>query len=140
VRGFAPASPERKLWTRAEAIERLRVSLRKLSDDAHSMCQVAAERRIFCRGFQRWHDHEFHVRWKPILGESTHLTRPQMEELANLWQLTEQVRMRVDLACDAQAICHGACRGWSEFSNETLARYCYEILGHNVVVTDRPCE
>ena len=93
------------------------------------MCQVAAERRIFCRGFQRWHDSEFHDRWRAILGESTHLTRPQMEELANVWQLTEQIRTRVGLACDAQAMCHGACRGWDEFSNETLGRYCNEILG-----------
>jgi hypothetical protein len=124
------------VWTRGEAISRLRESLQRLSDDEHSMCQVAAERRIFCRGFQRWHDSEFHDRWKAILGESTHLTRPQMEELANLWQLTEQIRTRVGLACDAQAMHHGACRGWDEFSNETLARYCNEVLGRNVVVTD----
>jgi hypothetical protein len=126
-----------RVWTRSETIARLRESLLKLSDDEHSMCQVAAQRGIFCRGFQRWHDHEFHDRWKAIIGESTHLTRLQMEELANVWQLTEQIRNRVCLACDAQTMSHGACRGWDEFSNETLAGYCNEILGQNVVVTDR---
>lgn len=125
------------VWTRPEAIGRLRSSLRKLSDEEHSMCQVAAERGIFCRGFRRWPDHEFHERWTAIIGESTHLTRAQMEELANIWQLGEQIRFRVCLACDAQTISHGACRGWDEFSNEALGRFCDEVLGRNVVVTER---
>jgi hypothetical protein len=122
------------VWPRRDAIDRLRDALRRLTDDEHSICQVAAEQGIFCRGFRRWPDSEFHRRWKNALGRSTHLSRPQMEELADLWQLAEQVRCRVGLACDAQTGRHGACRGWDEFSNEDLARYCSELLGANVVV------
>jgi hypothetical protein len=128
----ASASPE--VWTREEAIGRLRAGLLKLSDGEHSMCQVAADLGVFCRGFRRWNDHEFHQRWKKVIGQSTHLTRPQMEEFADLWQLTEQLRLRVPLACDAQTLCPGACRGWNEFSNEYLERCCDEILGWNVVI------
>jgi len=122
------------ILSRNEAIEKLRRSFDQLCDAEHSMCQVAAERGFFCRGFRRWHDAEFHRRWKVYLGSSTHLSRTQIEELANIWQLSEQVRHRVRLACDAQAIAHGACRGWDEFSNDSLAAHCSQILGLNVVV------
>jgi len=124
------------VWTRKEAIESLRQSLLRFCDEEHSMCEVAAERGIFCRGFRRWHEAEFHKKWKAVLGQSTHLTRAQMERLANIWQLSEQIRCRVGLACDAQTISPGACRGWNEFSNEALGRFCDEILGRNVVVAE----
>jgi hypothetical protein len=134
------SSQPANVWTRAEAIARLRTCLQGLCDDEHSMCQVAAECGIFCRGFRRWHDGEFHRRWKGVLGQSNHLTRPQMEEFANIWQLSEQIRCRVGLACDAQTIAPGPCRGWDEFPNETLARFCSDILGKSVIVTKQPAD
>jgi hypothetical protein len=123
-----------EVWTREEAIGRLRAGLLKLSDGERSMCQLAAELGGFCRGFRRWNDHEFHHRWKKVIGQSTHLTRAQMERLADIWQLSEQIRCRVSLACDAQTLAHSPCRGWDEFSNDSLARHCDEVLGRNVVV------
>ena len=75
------------VWTRTEAIARLREGLLALCDDEHSMCEVAASRGIFCRGFQRWHEAEFHRKWRTALGQSTHLTRAQLERLANIWQM-----------------------------------------------------
>ena len=127
------AEPE--VWTRPEAVKNLREALLKLSDEEHSICQIAAERGIFCHGFRRWSESEFDRRWRVALGRSTHLTRAQMEELANVWQLTEQIRCRVALACDARSSPGSACRGWDEFSNADLGRYCADILGKNVVVT-----
>lgn len=127
------AEPE--VWRRPEAISQLRETLRRLTDDEHSICQIAAEKGIFCRGFRRWPASEFDRRWRRALGRSTHLSRAQMEELANVWQLAEQVRCRVTLACDAQAGSQGACRGWEEFSNADLARYCSDLLGRNVEIT-----
>jgi hypothetical protein len=132
------APPDPEVWTRAQAIGNLRRGLLALCDGEHSMCEVAADQGIFCRGFRRWHDAEFHRRWKPALGRSTHLSRPQIERLANVWQLAEQVRCRVPLACDVQTDLRGPCRGWNEFSDETLARYCWEILGRNVIVGNPP--
>ncbi len=125
-----------KLWRREEAVTHLRTSLLQLTDDEHSLCQVAAERGIFCRGFHRWPEAEFDRRWRKYIGRSTHLSRAQMEEYANLWQLAEQIRRRVSLACDAQTTGKGPCRGWNEFSNAELARFCSDVLGENVEVIE----
>ena len=124
---------EAPVWTRPEVIARLRAALLALTDDEHSMCHVAADRGIFCRGFRRWNASEFDRRYRGAIGRSTHLSRAQMEEFANIWELAEQIRRRVDFACDAQTGPNG-CRGWEEFSNEDLSRFCAEILGRNVEV------
>ncbi len=126
--------PAPSVMTRDEAICKLRRCLSVLCDEDHTLCQVAAERGIFCRGFRRWDDHEFHLRWKAVLGQSTHLSRPQIELLADLWQLSEQIRCHVGLACDTRTAGGGPCRGWDEFSNESLARFCTELLGGEAVV------
>ncbi|MGH9366809.1 MAG: hypothetical protein ACRD3M_03935 [Thermoanaerobaculia bacterium] len=128
-----PAQPE--VWSRPQAIARLREALTNLTDDEHSICQVAAERGIFCHGFRRWPASEFDRRWRQALGRSTHLSRAQMEELANVWQLAEQVRCRVTLACDTKTANGSVCRGWDEFPNADLARFCSDILGKNVDVS-----
>ncbi|HEU5249152.1 MAG TPA: hypothetical protein VFW15_04130 [Thermoanaerobaculia bacterium] len=124
------------VWHRNEAISRLRSSLLAMTDDEHSLCQVAAERGIFCRGFRRWSETEFDRRWRMYIGRSTHLSREQMEEYANLWELAEQIRKRVSLACDAQTEARGPCRGWNEFSNAEIARFCNDVLGENVEVIE----
>ena len=129
-----PSTLAPEVWTRARAVSGLRQSLLKLCGDGASICQVASERRIFCRGFRRWHDREFHERWRTTLGSSTHLTREQTERLADIWQLCEQLRHGVTLACDAQAAVPGACRGWNEFSDGDLERFCGEILGRAITI------
>jgi hypothetical protein len=124
------------VWTRPEAVARLRAGLLALTDEDHSICQIAAQRGIFCHGFRRWNTSEFDRRWRGAIGRSTHLTRAQMEEFANLWQLAEQIRQRVALACDAKTQREGSCRGWDEFSNADLARFCADVLGRNVDVVE----
>lgn len=124
------------LWERGEAITRLRQALLTLCDGEHSICQVASERGIFCRGFHRWNASEFDRRWRFAIGRSTHLSRAQMEEFANVWQLSEQLRQRVTLACDAGANGPGGCRGWGEFSNADLSRFCADVLGLSVQVVE----
>jgi hypothetical protein len=121
-------------WNRGQAIARLREALVKLTDDGHSLCQVASERGIFCHGFRRWNAREFDERFRNAIGRSTHLSRAQMEEFANVWQLAEQIRLGVTLACDAQLREHGTCRGWDEFSNADLSRFCNDILGQDIEV------
>ena len=120
--GAAPAA-----WSRDEAIARLRGRLVEIAGEERSICRVAADRGIFCRGFRRWNDREFHDRWKATLGVSTHLTRPQMEQLADIWQLSEQLRHGVGLACDAPAGANGACRGWEEFSDHEIKEFSLEF-------------
>jgi hypothetical protein len=114
--------------TREETIQALRSRLTPLTGAEQSLCRVAAERGIFCRGFRRWQVAEFYRRWRPAIGVSTHLSRAQMERYADLWQLTEQLCRGVSLACDANCGDDGApCRGWDEFSDEELARFCREL-------------
>jgi hypothetical protein len=98
------------------------------------MCRAAAEEGIFCRGFKRWPEREFYDRWKGHLGVSTHLNREQMEALADLWQQSEQLLRRDALICDAQTVWPGACAGWNEFTDADLERFCFEILGENVLL------
>lgn len=120
------AAPARS--TREETIDALRSRLTRLAGPEKSLCLVAAERGIFCGGFRRWPIAEFHRRWKPAIGESTHLSRAQMELYADLWQLTEQLCRGVSLACDAnRGRADAPCRGWDEFSDEELARFCREL-------------
>lgn len=134
ARALAEAAP---VWTRSEAVRRLRLALEPMCEGNRSMCEVAASKGIFCRGFRRWHDSEFHRKWKGALGTSTHLTRAQMERLADIWQLSEQLRCGVSFACDASAMCTGPCRGWNEFTNEALERFCLDLLGVPAVVSER---
>ena len=77
---------------------------------------------------------EFHRRFRPFIGASTHLTRVQMEAFADIWQLSEQVRLGVTLACDAALRSPGACRGWDELSNADLETSCLELLQRRVGV------
>jgi hypothetical protein len=130
-----PDGASAETLTRAEAIGRLREALRALCGGERTLCRVAAEEGIFCRGFRRWPEREFHDRWRGHLGVSTHLTRPQMEELAELWQICEQLERRSALICDAQTVAPGACRGWSEFSDADLEGFCREILGGRVTIS-----
>jgi len=125
-----------EVWSRAEAISRLRERLIPMTDGESSLCRVAAERGIFCRGFRRWNVPEFDRRWRDFIGRSTHLSRPQMEEYANVWQLTQQVASGVPLACDAAGFLPGPCRGWNEFSNDVLAQFCADLLGTDVEVVE----
>src|SRR5262245_24815914 len=126
--------PAATVWTREQAIDRLREGLLKLSDGERSMCSIAAELGIFCRGFRRWPDGAFQRHWSGVMGRSTHLNRPQLERLADLWQLTEQVCRNVSITCDAMTAVGDACRGFDEFSDRDLEKHCLEILGRKVAI------
>jgi hypothetical protein len=112
---------------RREAVDLLRRHLLQLTDEEHSICQVASEHGIFCGGFRRWESTEFRERYREIVARRG-LSRAQQEYLANSWQLARQVAENVALACDAQAVEHDTCRGWDEFTNDELARYLRELL------------
>jgi len=133
---FGMSLPQR--LTRHEAIETLRRHLMSLTDDQHSICQVASEHGIFCGGFRRFPDVEFRERFHGSVSRRDGLTRSQQEYLANTWQLARQILQNVGLACDAQIQAHDTCGGWDDFSNEDLARFLRELLAADVtVVADR---
>jgi hypothetical protein len=130
-----PSHPGPKEITRAEAVGRLRYELKRLTDDEHSMCQVAAKKGIFCHGFARFSDEELRKRFAGIVRSRPKVNRWQLEELANRWELARQIVQGVALACDAQTRDHDTCRGWDDFSNEEIARFCSDLLGLDVVVS-----
>ena len=129
-----------KTLERDQAIRALRHYLLKLTDEDTSVCQVAAKKGIFCGGFHRYTDEQFREHYANLVARRPGLTRKQLEYLANQWQLARQLVDNVRFACDAQAMEHDTCKGWDEFSNEDLARFCRDILGAEVSVLGAAAE
>lgn len=119
---------------RDEAVKILRGELLKLVDDENSICKVAAEKGIFCKGFQRYSDFELRKRYRWIARKDRRYTREEIEDLANRWQLARQDVDELPLACDVQQVEHDSCRGWDDFSSEELGRFIYQVTGRVVAV------
>lgn len=128
-------APERERISRKTAIRRLREVLMLMTDESHSICRVAAEKGIFCRGFRRYTDEELRARYSWLVNRDPSIGRERLEDLADRWQLARQVFDDVPLACDAQQIEHDTCGGWDDFTNEELARFCRELLHEDVTVS-----
>ena len=80
----------RETIAREDAVNLLRAELLKLVDDESSICKVAAEKGIFCKGFQRYSDFELRKRYRWIARKDRRYTREEIEDLANRWQLARQ--------------------------------------------------
>ncbi len=119
---------------RSAAIRRLRDVLLLMTDEDHSICRIAAERGIFCKGFKRYDDEELRQRYAWLVNRDPEISRHRLEDLADRWQLARQVFDAVPIACDAQQIEHDTCGGWDEFSDDDLVRFCREILHENVII------
>jgi hypothetical protein len=126
--------------TRSEAIELLRTRCAALVDDEHSLCEVAARLHFYCGGFSQWPSHELKQRYDWIARRNPHVTRRELESLANRWQLARQFVLDSPLSCDsmAQEKTHPVCRGWAGHSDEDLARFCQELTGEEFVVRADP--
>jgi hypothetical protein len=126
--------------TRDEAIQDLRKSLESLQDDQHSICQVAAQRGLFCRGFAQWTFTELRERYPQILRSRPRLTRHSLEDLANRWQLARQWATGEPTACDVQQHerTFQQCRGWDEWSDADLETFHAELCHEPVAITPSP--
>jgi hypothetical protein len=122
--------------TRDEAIRELRAYLVTLVDEEHSICQVAAERNIFCRGFRRLDSTELREKYAWIQEKADHpLTRPELEERANTWELARRNLHDAELACDSELKDRDQCLGWDEFSDARLIELHDELLGERVEIS-----
>lgn len=130
---FAPPVVER--ITRATAIARLREAFLRLTDEGVSMCRLAAERDIFCRGFRAYSDQQLRDRYWWVVRQRPNVSRAELEKIANDWQLAQQEVQDLALSCDVQAKVHDTCRGWHDFTNEQLAGYIRQFTGTEVSVT-----
>lgn len=120
--------------SRVGAIDVLRSELLKLAGDDVSICKLAAEKNIFCRGFRRHSDIGLRRRFDWINARNPRMPRVEMEEVVDRWQLARQEVAQLPTACDVEQLEHDGCRGWDDFSNEELSRFCLELTGRNVLV------
>ena len=131
-----------KKATRSEVIRVLRRKCLALVDEEHSLCDVAARLHILCGGWSQWKFHELKDRYDWIVKRRPGVTREELEDLANRWQLARQFVSDSELSCDNQLHehHHRTCMGWDEFSNEDLAAFYAELTGSSVQVVDDPVE
>src|SRR5712691_9375810 len=123
-----------ELLDRKEAIDILRAELLERLDGDTSVCRYAAERGVLCRGFARYTDHELRERYAWIVRRRPRISRSELEQIADRWQLAQQEVSELPTACDVEAKVHDTCRGWDDFSNAELSRFVLQISGRSVIV------
>jgi hypothetical protein len=127
-----------KTMTRQAAIADLRSALVAAAGE-HSICQVAKEKNLFCRGFDQWKLHELKQRYPQITRSRSRLSRPEMEELADRWQLARQFVRGESLACDVQ-MQEGqlrTCAAWEGFDDDELERFHLELCGEEIRIEEQ---
>lgn len=122
--------------TRKQTIEALGKWYQQFVDDDHSLCEVAGRFGFFCGGCAQWTLKQLKQRYDWIANKRPDITRKELEELANAWQLARQQLHGVPLPCDSQVIERDTCTGWDEWSNADLARFYAEIEGETIEVVD----
>lgn len=129
-----------KTITRSEAIELLRRKCMGLVDTEHSLCDIASRLEILCGGFSQWTFSELKQRYDWIARSRPGITRKELEDLANRWQLARQFVLDQPLSCDVQQheTHHRICEGWEGHEDSDLAAYCRELTGEDHVVIQDP--
>lgn len=123
-----------KELTREAAIGDLRDVLVAAAGE-HSICRVAKEKGLFCGGFAQWKLLELEERYPQIVrSRGGRLTRAQLEDLADRWQLARQFVHDESLSCDVQL--HErrrrTCKGWDEFDDRELEEFHLELCGEEI--------
>lgn len=129
-------NPQKKPDTlsRPVLIDALREELSRRARGEMSICKLAAETGIFCKGLRRYTDDELRQRYGWISKKNPDVTREELEEIADRWQLARQDVLGEPTSCDVQQLEHDACGGWDDFSNDDLARFLLELTGRRVEV------
>ena len=125
-----------KSISRTQAIQNLREQCVALTDDEHCMCEVATRLHILCGGFSRLSFGELKQNYSWIVQTRPGITRTELEDLANRWQLARQQASGAELSCDSQMTerVHPTCSGWAGFDEAELARFHAELCGEEVEV------
>ena len=119
---------------RLDLVNLIRTELLKHTDSETSVCKFATERGLLCRGFARYGDGELRRKFDWITRRRPDMTREELEEIANRWQLARQDVSALPVACDVQQVEHDMCRGWDDFSNQDLSRFYTELTAKQIVV------
>lgn len=129
-----------KRITRQQCIEDLEKQMQRMVDGEHSMCEVAAKKGIYRKGFMQWTFEELKKQYQWIVASRPNITREELEKIANAWQLARQEVFGTTLSCDTQSIEHDTCNGFDGWSDEELARFHGELCGEPVEVVTLPSE
>ena len=121
--------------SRPDLIAAVRDELSRRARGEMSICRLAAETGVFCKGFRRYTDDQLRERYGWISKKSPDAPREELEEIADRWQLARQDVLDEPTSCDVQQLEHDACGGWDDFSDGDLARFLLELTGRKVEVT-----
>lgn len=121
--------------SRPALIVALRNELSRRASGEMSICKLAAEKGIFCKGFHRYSGEELKSRFSWIAAKNPDASREELEELADRWQMARQDVVGTITSCDTQQLEHDMCGGWEDFSNEELAGFLTELTGRKVSVS-----
>lgn len=124
-----------EIVSRPTVIAALREELARRAGGEVSICRLAAEKGLFCRGFKRLSDAELRERYDWIQKKDPSLTRAELENVADRWQLARQEVFGAKTSCDVQQLEHDACGGWDDFNSADLARFLRELTGRVVEVS-----
>ena len=120
--------------SRETAISTLRDELARRAHGEISICRLAAETGLFCRGFRRYTDEQLKEAYPWLWRRNDVSTRHDLEHLADRWQIARQDVDHVATSCDVQQLEHDACNGWDDFTNEQLAQFVAQLTGRRVAV------
>jgi hypothetical protein len=120
--------------SRPALIAALRDELGRRAAGEMSICKLAAQTGVFCKGFARYSDDELRERYAWIAKKNAGLPRAEFEQLADGWQLGRQEVVGGITSCDVQQFEHDTCGGWDDFSNADLAGFLRELTGRTVEV------
>jgi len=131
---MAEAQRNPELVSRPALIAALRDELMQRAGEM-SICKLAAQTGIFCKGLRRYSDQELRTRYGWISRKNPDASREELEEIADRWQLARQDILGAMSSCDVQQLEHDACGGWDDFTDEQLAVFLRELTGRNVAVS-----
>jgi len=114
--------------TRSEIIVALRDELGRRAGEM-SICKLAAQTGVFCKGFRRYSDDELKGRYGWIAKKNPDASREELEDVADRWQLARQDVLGALTSCDAQQLEHDTCGGWDDFTDDQLAGFLRELTG-----------
>jgi hypothetical protein len=121
--------------SRSTLIATLRDEFSRRTDGEMSVCKLAAQTGIFCKGFRRFSDDQLKERYAWIVKKDPAASRAEIEDVADRWQLARQEVFGAKTSCDVQQLEHDSCGGWDDFSDQELAGFLRELTGRNVAVT-----
>ena len=116
--------------SRPQAIERLRTTMKSLTDEENCMCTAASRLGIFCQGLTRLTDAEFRRRFGWIARKRPGTPREELERIVSLYHCGRQWATGSAICCDVETREHAACDGWNTFDNRFLEEFYAKLTGH----------